>query len=278
MSKNSEKLFSAGEFAALCGTTKETLYHYDSLGILKPARKDANGYRKYSAFQFFEFDLIRVLKQSGSNLSEIKDYVENPSPLRFKERMISSARRLEKESKRLFAMAGVLSSAAEIAEYAVSAKKEVPFVEQCAQEYLFTMPVSGYTDNDVVRDFKRHFENIEDREGVRKFPVGAIVAHSDVLNGVYKERCYFSFTDEFINSAETVIKPAGTYASFIHNGGYIDSAAVMRKLLNFIEEKGYKLSGDLYEYDLISYAAAQSEENYILKYSARMAPRNKAKY
>ena len=30
-------LFTSGQFAKLCSTTKETLFHYDSLGLLKPA-------------------------------------------------------------------------------------------------------------------------------------------------------------------------------------------------------------------------------------------------
>ena len=30
--------FSSGEFARLCGTTKETLRHYHNIGLLVPAR------------------------------------------------------------------------------------------------------------------------------------------------------------------------------------------------------------------------------------------------
>lgn len=30
--------FTTGQFAKLCSTTKETLFHYDSLGLLEPAR------------------------------------------------------------------------------------------------------------------------------------------------------------------------------------------------------------------------------------------------
>ena len=39
--------FTTGQFAKLCSTTKETLFHYDSLGLLKPARVGENGYRYY---------------------------------------------------------------------------------------------------------------------------------------------------------------------------------------------------------------------------------------
>lgn len=63
--------FTTGQFAKLCSTTKETLFHYDSLGLLKPARVGENGYRYYSASQFFDFDLIAVLQSAGCSLQEI---------------------------------------------------------------------------------------------------------------------------------------------------------------------------------------------------------------
>ena len=34
-------------FAALCGVKKDTLLHYDRIGLLKPSRVGENGYRYY---------------------------------------------------------------------------------------------------------------------------------------------------------------------------------------------------------------------------------------
>ena len=50
--------FTTGQFAKLCSTTKETLFHYDSLGLLKPARVGENGYRYYAASQFSTLTLL----------------------------------------------------------------------------------------------------------------------------------------------------------------------------------------------------------------------------
>ena len=76
-------LFTTGQFAKLCGTTKETLFYYDELGILKPVKVAENGYRYYSASQFFDLDLITVLQEAGSSLSKIKSYLEHPEPSAF---------------------------------------------------------------------------------------------------------------------------------------------------------------------------------------------------
>ena len=50
-----EKMFTTGDFASLCNTTRDTLYHYDEIGLLKPERVEPNGYRLYSLTQFKEF-------------------------------------------------------------------------------------------------------------------------------------------------------------------------------------------------------------------------------
>ena len=46
-----QEYLSAGRFAALVGTTKETLFHYDEIGLFVPKRRGTNGYRYYAMDQ-----------------------------------------------------------------------------------------------------------------------------------------------------------------------------------------------------------------------------------
>lgn len=48
--------FKTAEFAALCGVKKDTLLHYDHIGLLKPQWVGENGYRYYSARQIPTYD------------------------------------------------------------------------------------------------------------------------------------------------------------------------------------------------------------------------------
>lgn len=59
------------EFAQLCGTTKDTLLHYDEIDLLK-AQRDNYGRRLYKNEQFFDFEVIQILKTAGTSLSDIK--------------------------------------------------------------------------------------------------------------------------------------------------------------------------------------------------------------
>ncbi len=49
--KKSSSYFTTGEFAKLCNVKKQTLFHYDDIGLLSPAVTGENGYRYYSYAQ-----------------------------------------------------------------------------------------------------------------------------------------------------------------------------------------------------------------------------------
>ena len=82
MSKTSSNYFTTGEFAKLWGVKKQTLFHYDEIGIFKPVKKNDKGYRYYNYQQFEVFGVISILKEMGMSLSEIKDYLDHRSPSR----------------------------------------------------------------------------------------------------------------------------------------------------------------------------------------------------
>ena len=62
----------SGEFAAFCGVDKKTLFHYDAIGLLKPAAVRENGYREYRPEQIHDMDMIKIFQASGYSLSEIR--------------------------------------------------------------------------------------------------------------------------------------------------------------------------------------------------------------
>ena len=55
----------SGAFAALCGTTKETLRHYKDIGLLSPAHQGDNGYFYYDVEQFYDFMLSPSFARRG---------------------------------------------------------------------------------------------------------------------------------------------------------------------------------------------------------------------
>lgn len=70
---------STGDFAKICRVTKKTLYHYDRIGLLKPARVGENGYRYYDMLQCDKMAAIRMLRELGASLEEIQSFFSDGS-------------------------------------------------------------------------------------------------------------------------------------------------------------------------------------------------------
>ena len=66
--------FTSGRFAKICSVTKKALYHYEKIGLLKPALIRENGYRYYTLEQADRVATIRLLECLGSSLDEIRAF------------------------------------------------------------------------------------------------------------------------------------------------------------------------------------------------------------
>ncbi len=66
----------SGQFARLCGTSKDTLRHYENIGLLTPVSTLKNGYKEYLTAQAMDFMIISALKDAGCSLAEIKRFQE----------------------------------------------------------------------------------------------------------------------------------------------------------------------------------------------------------
>lgn len=184
-------LFTSGQFAKLCSTTKETLFHYDSLGLLKPARVRENGYRYYTASQFFDFDLIAVLRSAGCSLSEIREYMAHREPHAFVQLLRETERKLLFEQRKLEKMRRTLQNGRNAAEAALAGKTGVPWLEELPQSFYIATPVKGEmnTVGDVVRNMQDHITYCDQNQLGEELAVGSIVTKESLLQGSFWE-CY----------------------------------------------------------------------------------------
>lgn len=66
------------EIAELTGISVRTLHHYDAIGLLKPERINAAGYRSYSSENLALLQQILFFKELGFSLAQIKAIVTDP--------------------------------------------------------------------------------------------------------------------------------------------------------------------------------------------------------
>lgn len=66
------------EIADLTGISVRTLHHYDAIGLLKPERVNAAGYRSYSSENLTLLQQILFFRELGFSLAQIKAIVTDP--------------------------------------------------------------------------------------------------------------------------------------------------------------------------------------------------------
>jgi DNA-binding transcriptional MerR regulator len=71
-----ERFWQTREFAMLAGLTVRTMHHYDRIGLLKPTRRDHNGFRLYTERDFARLEQIQTLKFIGFSLKQIKEVLK----------------------------------------------------------------------------------------------------------------------------------------------------------------------------------------------------------
>lgn len=91
-------MFKIGEFSRLCGLPVETLYHYEDMKLLVPARTDKfTGYRYYEALQLITVHKILALKDAGCSLNEVAQILQKePATNTLVELLTEKALSLEK--------------------------------------------------------------------------------------------------------------------------------------------------------------------------------------
>ena len=203
--------FTTGQFAKLCSTTKETLFHYDSLGLLKPARVGENGYRYYAASQFFDFDLIAVLQSAGCSLQEIHAYMTHREPHAFAKLLRESERKLLLEQQKLEAMRRTLKNGVAATEAALSGKPGVPWLEKLPTAWYVATPVQGDvgSTNTLVRNIKDHLAYCDQSGLGEELSVGSIVTRASLLAGDYRESFYSTKLSQPVESPWLYERPAG---------------------------------------------------------------------
>lgn len=267
MGKKGKSYFTTGEFAKLCHTTKNTLFHYDQIGLLKPEIIKDNGYRYYSKDQFWAFDIISVLKQAGTPLKEIIAYLDNQDTESFINIMEEKKENLKLEQKKLQKMIQRIQNTIDLASYALSAEWNEARVEYCEEEYLITTPFKKPGEEDEQFSIVyEHYDYVTNHYPDADIPLGTILKKENIEKGNYEYiDFYYSKIGHKIKSKRMVIRPEGYYIIFDHKGSYDDMPRSYIKIKEYLKENNLSIHGDGYEQDMINHLAVPNPDDFIVQ-------------
>lgn len=264
MSKISAKYFTTGEFAKLWGVKKQTLFHYDEMGIFKPAKKDANGYRYYNYPQFEVFGVISILKEMGMSLQEIKNYLDHRTPEGlielFEEKMI----KVDEEIEHLKQVKKMMKNKIDVTKLATTINPTQIELREFEEEYLF---LSSKLDTaDDLTFFKGLLEYINEGDiGVNAwYSIGTMISKDDLLNKQYTKCTYFyTPVKDKTQPLMVFLKPKGLYVVAYHRGSFEDSHLTYEKIMHFIQDHNLEIVDYAYEEAILDEISVEGYENYL---------------
>lgn len=260
------KYVKSGQFAALCGVTKETLFHYEKIGLVKPVKVGDNGYRYYTVQQAYVLDVIQVLKDVGFTLQEIKQYISQRNTTSFIHTLETAAQTLALEIQSLQhvqALALATAGAARQVQQHPLGKIDIVSVEA---EYFFVTPAEEENNElAATKAFANHLIRCRQESYCQTFTGGEIVSVAEIQHKTYRPQYYCTKLQHRIIHDDVVCKPAGMYAVTYVQHTYENLQDVYAWFVQAVQEKGHTLKGPIYETDIIDHVAEREEDNYVLK-------------
>lgn len=276
-----------GEFARLCDTTKDTLFHYDRIGLLKPDTVGENGYRLYSLNQYYVFSVIWLLKEAGTPLAQIRDYMENQEAPQFLALLKENRQRVEGERIKLDKMLAQIQDYIKATEegIAIKGKESCPRLEECQEQLLVITPLpERQSDEDFVMAADEHFRYCGEKGLEVKMTLGCVHRQETLREQPdrldYYCSCLMAEGGEgkpspvmWLPDRERLhVRPKGTYAVLEHCGSYETMGVSFRRLLAYIEEQGLVIAGCGYETDLLNFLGTANPEDYIVRIEIQVEP------
>ncbi len=290
MKKNKEYL-TTGEFAKLFGVKKQTMFHYDDMGIFRPEITDEKGYRYYSYNQLEAFSIILMLREMGLSIKDIKSQIDRHSPEDLVELLRSKSAEIEEMIERLRWSREYMERKIKTTEEGIALKSPdgKPAVKEIVtldlpDEVMVMTDYSGLKDertaNEAIVD---HFRYLKSLGLMSCYPDGATIPRDSVKKtdeGI--EYLYDHFYTvltlpeaEKISSSparrdETVMDYGGKFLAIYDDEGYRNVGECLMKLLDYASSRGLKLGDKFYEDVIWDDLSAKGYSNYLVRFSIQI--------
>jgi DNA-binding transcriptional MerR regulator len=130
--------------ARACGLSRSTILYYESMGLLKPARRSAGNYRQYAEHDLQRLRQICVYRSAGLKLGDIRsilDGARGDAAAVLKRRLVELSAEIEKMRDHQRAIARLLKDTDKL--------RRLPMVTK--EKWVEVMRAAGFTDDDMHR-------------------------------------------------------------------------------------------------------------------------------
>lgn len=268
MEKNLKDYFTTGEFAQLCNVKKQTLFHYDDIGILSPEFVGENGYRYYAYTQLEVFYTISMLKELDMPLADIKKYMDHRSPQAFISLLEAQTKEVDEKIKELQWLKRFINTKMELTKEGLTIPIGQILLENRPEEYLVATEYVGEDEEkDIAAAVTEHLNFCHSLDIYSAYAIGGMIPVRDLVE---EQQYIYSHFYTKVGKSEfdsVITRAAGAFAVCCDNKGYDNVETICANLLEYAKDHGFKPGSHIYEDILLDEMSAKGYDNYTVKLS-----------
>ena len=260
---STEKVFLIGELAGLFGISTDTLRYYDKIGLLKSGKDPLNNYRYYSLESFFTLGRILFLKSLGISVKDIKAYMTEKDTAHLLSLLSGENQEIDKTIKKLSNLKTKIENKINMLNEA-SVNMDKVMIRTLPEKRGFIISMKDKGDESRLKSaFLEKLPLFSMSSFLIEGQVFTTLSKDDLINKNYDSFNYFIevLSTNLAGNIEIIEK--GEYACITFKGAYHKFPYYYDKVLTYIEEKGYVVSGPSIEKNIVDYGFTKKEEEYV---------------
>lgn len=247
-----EYCISSGVFQEMCHTTRDTLRYYHKQGILVPKKNEQNGYYYYSHAQIGSFYFIKVFRDLGCSIDQIKLELLSGKETSFDTFYELQQKKLLQQKNELQKKINVLNQSRELLAFIRSIDGQGPSIIAMPKPYkLHTTPITdqnAYSIREASSFLRTHHDHYHLPE-YQAFPIGVSIKWNDFMNSNYRYDSLFSFAAQ--TSKEKAL-PSALMLVDVYKESYGTIEKNYSDMKNYIEKHNLKVLSDFYSLSIVN--------------------------
>ncbi|HDX9653999.1 MerR family transcriptional regulator [Bacillus wiedmannii] len=262
------KRFTIGEMAKMQNIAESTLRYYDEKGIFHPSIVDPQtNYRYYTIDQFSLLDTIKFLRQLNIPLKEIKKYIDERNPAYALNLLEKQQEMMLKKQREIEYALAKMEHKIHLIKEATKAKAEQMVIKEISQRKITAIAVAPNTTDDMfeyyIHSLQKNMKQMDD--SLFSGDIGVTVAKKGLMQNEFQAySSVFILLDYMpfqIHSSDEIKE--GMFACVYHHGPYEETDETYKKLMKYINQEGYEVSGDAIEIALIDWSVTDNPEEQV---------------
>lgn len=250
-----KEFVSISDMAKLHNISRQTLIHYDKIGLFKPMHTDENGYRHYTHRQVPFLREICFLKDIGISLQDIKKHFQERNPQNASALLSERKKIIDNEIFRLNKLRTHVNQRINIYDSYEEVIKhiEVPFIKNIPKrEGVFVEFGKHPQKPDLHLATMKAWRYLAQYEMLVSNGFGTVIRQeslnkADMMEGagVY---VLLPYPEPDMDNIKTM--PAGDYLCMYKYGMPYDLEH-LRYMLDIVKQNGYQIQGDIFDVCLL---------------------------